>query len=120
MPSWLRPDIGPIHRNAAQPDLALHGGPMAYHGPSGLAHRPGSVRQCRARGIRGAALGFNPNPPRPLLSCALQLLLEISTDSPPHRFLCLDAPHRLSAPALLPSSPLQHRPTPFPHGYQGQ
>jgi hypothetical protein len=44
MPSWLQPDIGPIHGNAAQPDLALHGGPMAH--PAwlvDLAHS-GSVR----------------------------------------------------------------------------
>jgi hypothetical protein len=48
MLSWLWPDIGPIHGNVAQPNLALHGGPMACHGPSGLARRPSSVRPCRA------------------------------------------------------------------------
>jgi hypothetical protein len=43
MPSWLRPDIGPIHGNAAQPGLALHGGPMAHSAwLVGLA-RSGSV-----------------------------------------------------------------------------
>jgi hypothetical protein len=42
MLSWLRVDIRPIHGNVAQPDLALHDGPMFCHGPFDLA-RSGSV-----------------------------------------------------------------------------
>jgi hypothetical protein len=85
---------------------------MVCHGPPGLARWPGPVRQCRAWGIRGVALGFNPNPP--LLSCAPHLLLEISIGFPPRRLLRLDAPHRRSASASFPSSPLHHRPHPLP------
>jgi hypothetical protein len=50
--------------------LAPHGRLVACHDPSGPTLQPGLVRRPRARGIRGATLGFNPKlPPPPSLLC---------------------------------------------------
>jgi hypothetical protein len=70
-----------------------------------------------AHGFDGLASG--PNLPRPLLSCAPQLLLEISTGSHLRR-LRLDPPCRHDTPVPLPFIPLHHQPHPYPHGPQGR
>jgi hypothetical protein len=87
---------------------------MAYHGPIGLALRPGLVRRPQARGIRGVTLGFNPNPPSPPSLLRRNFFWKHS--SVPH-LIASSTSGRLTGVARQRRSPPLHSttdPTPFP------